>query len=126
PSNNPPTTAAISERFGMFKLGANLPARLAASNAPSIMPKFIIEVISNHNDSDKALALPGFCQYAQEATSIPIKLTDLAAQTASAEVTPQGRPAKAKVAKFSKVRMIPPQTNGHGPRKKRFKPWVCA
>src|SRR5690606_6381660 len=118
----PPITAATNERFGILKFGANLPARLAANNAPSMMPKFIIDVISNQSDSDKALALAGCCQYAQEATSIPTKLADFAAQTARAEVTPHGRPASAKVAKLSRVKMIPPQINGHGPRKKRFQP----
>lgn len=72
------------------------------------MPKFIIDVMSNQSDSDNALALPGCCQYAQEATSTPTKLADFAAQTARAEVTPHGRPASAKVAKLSRVKMIPP------------------
>ncbi len=60
-----------------------------------MMPKFIIDVISNHKDSVSALALAGRRQYAQDATSIPMTFADLAAQTASAEVTPRlgGQPA---------------------------------
>src|SRR5918993_4144241 len=122
PRSSPPITAAANDGPEIFQTGANRPARMAASNAPRMMPKSITEVTSINTLDFSAAACAGAVQYDHDATSTPIASNHFAPHSANADVTPHGRPPMVSVAMLTMARPTAPATSGHGPVSHRGAP----
>ena len=90
PINRPPTRAAIRERKEMCIIGVIFLARLAATKAPIINPKFVNETESFNTLFLKACAGYDQVQYSHWETSTPIIERTLAPHNPKAKVTDQG------------------------------------
>src|SRR6187200_686625 len=99
----------------MLHTGAKRPARIAASNAPRMMPKSITEVTSISTLDLSAAACAGAAQYGHDAMSMPSAANHFAPHSAKADVTPHGRPPIVSVAMLTTARPIAPAASGHGP-----------
>src|SRR5690606_35645582 len=118
----PPTAAASIEAKGTVTFGANLPARLAASPAPRMMPKFITEVTSASTLEDSAFCGRGQVQNAQLSTGTPTSCAVLAPHRPKPKVTDHGCPARSSVATLRTAIMRPAPTSGHGPEMSQVQP----
>src|SRR5215211_3348325 len=106
----------------MRQVGAKRPAKPAARSAPAMMPNSITEVTSLNTLPSNSARRSGVDQYGQLQASIPIPSAIFEPQSAKAEVMPQGRPDRARVAKLPIASTTAPATSGQGPRGKRANP----
>ena len=90
PINKPPITAAIKERKEILMFGVTFFAKLAATKAPIINPKFVNETESFNTLFLKAYAGYDQVQYSHWETSTPIIERTLAPHNPKAKVTDQG------------------------------------